>query len=103
MTDRYWSGTVWYYNDTTDFDRDQAFVATKTESGVCDGAYLERDKFVIGEDSGVLQVIGLVEGADTYQQELRSLAYACQHDSSLLTLSVFSDNVHLVTGGMDCW
>ncbi|XP_031826177.1 methylosome protein WDR77 [Nomia melanderi] len=101
MTDRYWSGTIWYYNDISDFDRDKAFVALKTESVVCDGADLERDKFVIGEDSGVLQVLGLVEVADTHSQELQSLGYACLHDGSLLTLSVFEDNTHLVTGGMD--
>ncbi|XP_076646990.1 methylosome protein WDR77 isoform X2 [Halictus rubicundus] len=101
MTDRYWSGTVWYYNDILDFTREKAFIATKTESGVCDGAHLGQDKFVISEDSGVLQILGLVETADTQLQELQSLGYACLHDSSLLTLSVFQDNARLVTGGMD--
>ncbi|KZC12058.1 PREDICTED: methylosome protein 50-like [Dufourea novaeangliae] len=101
MTDRYWCGTVWYFNDISDFDKNKAVVATKTESGVCDGAHLEHDKFVICEDSGVLQVLGLVDVADTNLQELQSLGYACLHDSSLLTLSVFHDNDHLVTGGMD--
>ena len=101
MTDHYWSGTVWYYKDTADFHRDKAFVATKTKSGVCSAAYLECDKFVISEDSGVLQVIGLVEAAESHLKELQCLGYACQHDNSLLTLSVFSDNAHLVTGGMD--
>ncbi|KAK2581316.1 hypothetical protein KPH14_008091 [Odynerus spinipes] len=102
LVDRYWSGTVWYYNDISDFNRDKAFVATKTESGVCTGAYLERDKFAIGEDSGLLQILGLVEMPDADQQELQCLGYACQHDDSLSTLSVFSDRAHLVTGGMDC-
>ncbi|XP_076287392.1 methylosome protein WDR77 [Lasioglossum baleicum] len=101
MTDRYWNGTVWYYNDISDFTREKAFIATKTESGVCDGAHLEQDKFIISEDSGVLQVYGLVEAADTQLQELQSLGYTCQHDSSPLTLSVFQDNVHVVSGGMD--
>ncbi|XP_033340350.2 methylosome protein WDR77 [Megalopta genalis] len=101
MSDRYWTGSLWYYNDISDFDRTKAFLASKTESGVCDGAYLEQDKFVVSEDSGVLQVLGLVETTDIHSHELQSLGYACLHDNSLLTLSVFQDNTHLVTGGMD--
>ncbi|XP_078040859.1 methylosome protein WDR77 [Augochlora pura] len=101
MTDRYWTGSLWYYNDISDFDRKKAYIASKMESGVCDGAYLGQDKFVVSEDTGVLQVLGLVETNDTCVQELQSLQYACQHDSTLLTLSVFQDDIHLVTGGMD--
>lgn len=102
LTDRYWTGTVWYYNDTSDFNRDKAFIATKTESGVCTAAYLDQEKFAVGQDSGLLQILGLVEIPDIDQQELQCLGYACQHDDTLLSLSVFSDNAHLVTGGMDC-
>ncbi|XP_054013340.1 methylosome protein 50-like isoform X1 [Hylaeus anthracinus] len=101
MADRYWSGTVWYYNDFSDFDIDKAFVATKLESGVCDGAFLEHNKFVISEDTGGLQVLCLAEVPDTHLQEIQSLGYACLHDSSLVTLSVFHDNEHLVTGDLD--
>lgn len=101
MTDRYWNGTVWYYNNISDFAREKAFVDTKTESGVCDGVHLEQDKFVISEDSGVIQVYGLVETDEPQVHELQSLGYACQHDSSPLTLAVFQDNVHVVSGGMD--
>lgn len=103
MTDHYWSGTVWYYNDISDFNKDKSFVATKTESGVCDGAYLEHNKFIISEDTGALQVLCLVEEADTHIPEIQCLGYACLHDSSLVTLSVFCDNEHLVTGEMDSW
>ena len=102
MTDRYWSGTVWYYNDISDFNRDKGFVATKTESGVCDAIYLEEDKFVITEDSGVLQIFSLAETAETNLQELQCMGYSCLHDSSTLSISAFSDKDHVVTGGMDC-
>ncbi|XP_046833945.1 methylosome protein 50-like isoform X1 [Vespa crabro] len=102
MTDRFWAGTMWYYNDISDFNRCKAFLTTRTISGISTGAYLEKEKFVIGEDSGLLQILGLVEIPDLDQQELQSLGYACQHDDTLTTVSVFSDNEHLVTGGMDC-
>lgn len=102
MTDRYWSGTVWYYDDISNFDREKAFLATKTENGVCDGAFLEENKFVIGEDGGALVVMGLAPSVNFDILELQNLGYACQHDDSLLTLSVFSDRSHIATGGSDC-
>lgn len=102
LTDRYWSGTVWYYNDISDFDRNKAHVATKTESGVCDAVFLDNNKFVIGEDSGVLQVFDITTGPDDSQQ-LQCAGYACLHDDSIITLSAFADNDRVVSAGMDCW
>lgn len=101
MADRYWTGTVWYYNDISDFDRNKAYIAKKTESGVCAAVYLKSDAFVIGEDSGGLQILDVTSGPDGLKQ-LQCSAYACLHDSSLLTLSAFADKKHIVSGGMDC-
>ncbi|KOC67425.1 Methylosome protein 50 [Habropoda laboriosa] len=101
MTDRYWSGTIWYYNDISDFDREKAFVAKKTESGVCAAVYLESDKFIIGEDTGALTIFDISTEPDGVK-ELQCAAYACLHDSSLLTLSAFADKKKVVSGGMDC-
>ncbi|XP_012143668.1 methylosome protein WDR77 isoform X2 [Megachile rotundata] len=102
MTDRYWSGTVWYYNDISNFDRDKAFVATKTESGVCDAVCIDHDKFVVTEDSGVLQILNFCQAPGSPLYELQCAGYACLHDSSILTVSTFSDEDHVVTGGLDC-
>lgn len=74
----------------------------KTESGVCDAVFLQNDKFVVGEDSGTLQVFDL-STQPTDSKELQSAGYAALHDSSLLTLSAFADKEHVVSGGMDCW
>ncbi|XP_015178911.1 PREDICTED: methylosome protein 50-like isoform X3 [Polistes dominula] len=102
MTDRFWSGTVWYYNDISDFTKSKALLSTKTITGITTGAYLEKDKFIIGEDSGLLQIIGLVETSEKDTFELQSFGYACQHDDTITSISVFSDKERLVSGGMDC-
>ncbi|XP_046435347.1 methylosome protein 50 [Neodiprion fabricii] len=102
MTDRYWNGTVWYYKDHTDFNRDKATTAMKTESGVCDGACLSgTNKFVICEDSGVLQILSINEMADTHNYELQCLGYSFEHDDAITSVSAFDTNTRLVTGGMD--
>ncbi|XP_060832024.1 methylosome protein WDR77-like [Bombus pascuorum] len=101
LTDRYWNGAVWYYNDIKEFDRDKAFLHAKTESGVCDGIFLQHDKFVIGQDSGTLQVFDVSTKSDD-SKELQSAGYATLHDDCLLTLSAFADKCHVVSGGMDC-
>ena len=106
MVDRNWNGTLWYYNDVKNFNKENSIAAMRSESGISDAAYLgKHDKFIIGEDSGTIQIIELLDvKKDEYQQKtLQSLHYACQHDDSLMTLSVFENNTHLVSGGMDCW
>lgn len=101
LADRYWNGAVWYYNDIKEFDRDKAFLHVKTESGVCDGVFLQHDKFVIGQDSGTLQVFDLSKKSNN-SKELQCAGYATLHDDCLLTLSAFDDKDHIVSGGMDC-
>lgn len=101
LTDRYWSGTVWFYNDITDFDRNKAYLAMKTETGVCDAVYLENDKFAICEDSGALQILQLTTMPDD-TQELQCTAYTALHDDTILSLSTSNDKCYIVSGGMDC-
>jgi len=101
MNGRLWNGSVWIYDDPT-FDKEKSAVSLTTESGVCDAAFVEHDKFVVVEDSGVLQVFNIVENPTTQSKSVHCLGYACQHDDSVLTASVFHGKTRLVTGGMDC-
>ncbi|XP_058791274.1 methylosome protein WDR77-like [Phymastichus coffea] len=102
MVDRYWNGSVWFYNGLTNFDRNKYTAARKTESGVCVAAYLDKyDKFIVGEESGLLSVFELITKPETQLQELQCMGFSCQHDDSLTSVSTFKDNVHIVTGGMD--
>ncbi|XP_012287432.1 methylosome protein 50 [Orussus abietinus] len=103
MTDRYWRGTVWFCNAVSDVERSKSFVALKTESGVTDAAYLgQRNKFIIGEDSGSAQIVEFVKDVETNSQELRVIESVCLHDDTLTTMSVFFDNANMVTGAVDC-
>ncbi|XP_011494723.1 PREDICTED: methylosome protein 50-like [Ceratosolen solmsi marchali] len=97
MVDRYWNGTVWFYSEINNFDRNQYIAATRTESGVRVATYLGKyDRFVIGEDSGLIQIFELV-----LKSELKCMGYTCQHDDSLTSMSTFNNNTHIVTAGMD--
>lgn len=105
MIDRQWNGTLSYYNELEHFDRDNAFAAYRTESGISDAAFLEKhDKCLIGEDSGTVQIVQLhdVENNAYKQKFFKPLHYACQHDDSLISLSVFENNTQFVSGGIDC-
>ncbi|XP_043261819.1 methylosome protein 50-like [Colletes gigas] len=101
MTSRHWSGSIWYYNQISEFDRDKALVTTNTESGVCDGVYLEHNKFLVADDNGCLQVFNFVEAGDKHVPMLQCSGFTSSHNSALVTLSVFNDNEHLVTGDSD--
>lgn len=104
MTDRYWSGTVWFYKDYTNFNRDKSTTAMKTESGVCDAAFLGgTNKFVVGEDSGFIQILSINESEDKKTHEFQCLGYSFEHDDAITSISSFGGNTRLVTGGMDYW
>lgn len=101
MVDLFWNGTLWHYKDISDFSRERATVKHQMHSGVCDAAYLDETKFVSVEDSGAVQVYEIVQTDEVSQ--FQPLEYACQHEDSILTVSVFSNRRNIVTGGMDCW
>lgn len=103
LTDRYWSGTVWYFNGPTSYDKNDAYAVTRTESGVCDAVFLDNYKFLIAEDSGVLQVLEVVKAPETLAPVLQCSGYVCQHDDSITSLAVFDNKTHFVTSSMDCW
>ncbi|KYQ50976.1 Methylosome protein 50 [Trachymyrmex zeteki] len=100
MVDLYWNGTLWYYKDISDFSRKKAAIKQRMDNGVCDSAYLNENTFVIAEDSGAVRVYQAVEIDE--QSELQLLGYVCQHDDSILSVSAFSNQRNIVTGGMDC-
>ncbi|XP_057342023.1 methylosome protein 50-like [Microplitis mediator] len=102
LTDRYWSGTVWYFNGPTNYDKNDAYAVTRTESGVCDAVFLDNYKFLIAEDSGVLQVLEVVKAPETLAPVLQCSGYVCQHDDSITSLAVFDNKTHFVTSSMDC-
>ncbi|XP_012263031.2 methylosome protein 50-like [Athalia rosae] len=102
LTGRYWSGTIWYFKDHSKIDRNNPTAARVMESGVCDAAALnETNKFVVGEDSGVIQILSINEMADTHTHELQCLGYSFDHDDSITSISTFDDNIRLVTTAMD--
>lgn len=103
MVDLYWSGTLWHYNDISDFTREKAAITQQMSNGVNDAVYLGCNKFAVVEDSGAVQITEIVQPTTTNEQsEFQFLERACQHDDSILTVSGFSNNRNIVTGGMDC-
>lgn len=101
MVDLYWTGTLWHHKDISDLSRERATVTQLIHSGVCDAAYLDENKFVSVEDSGAVQIYEIVQTDE--ESQFQQLEYACQHEDSILTVSVFSNRRNIVTGGMDCW
>ncbi|XP_011879747.1 PREDICTED: methylosome protein 50 isoform X2 [Vollenhovia emeryi] len=100
MVDLYWNGTLWHYKDLSDFSQERAAVTQRVSSGVTDAVYLGKSRFVSAEDSGAVQVHEIVETDE--EAKFQPLSYACQHEDSILTMSVFSNRRNIVTGGMDC-
>ncbi|KAH0550604.1 methylosome protein 50-like [Cotesia glomerata] len=102
LTDRYWSGTVWYFNGATSLDRKNAYAVTRTESTICDAAFLDDKKFLVAEDSGVVQVLEVIKASETLTPGIQCTGYVCQHDDSITSLAVFDNKTHFVTSSMDC-
>ncbi|KAG7188114.1 hypothetical protein KM043_015961 [Ampulex compressa] len=101
MTGRYWSGSIWCYDDIRNFNRDKAVATEITKSGTCSGAYLEQDKFIIAEDNGELRIFQLCV---TRESELRIQHLRCakQTGDTILNMSPLAHKSYVVTGGIDC-
>ncbi|XP_015585891.1 methylosome protein 50 isoform X2 [Cephus cinctus] len=102
MTSRFWRGNLWYYEDISNLNRAKATTTSGGESGITTGAFLgERDKFVVGEDSGVIKVLKVDVAEDESKRGIYYLGYACQHDDSITSLSILKNSKQIVTAGLD--
>lgn len=99
-----WSGSLRYYNNTSDLNRNAVAVTKETYDGCGDAAFLAQDKFVVVGDKGAVEIFQIVQATGKHQiLEIQSLHSACHHDDSVYTVSAFSDSKSIVTGGLDCW
>ncbi|EZA50092.1 hypothetical protein DMN91_006316 [Ooceraea biroi] len=102
MTDLFWTGALWYFNDISELDRKKAAITQELDTGVCDAVYLNENKFVVVDDSGAVQIFDIMtDNSPEQPAQFLSVAYACQHDSSALTVSLFPDKKNIITAGMD--
>ncbi|PNF41240.1 hypothetical protein B7P43_G01506 [Cryptotermes secundus] len=103
LTGRFWTGSLWYFLDPDSApDVEKCLTGIECETGITDGKFLEdNNKVIIGEDSGVVQVLGLSESPGEHTFHFESLSSVCEHDDSVLSVSVFSDGKRAVTGGLD--
>ncbi|XP_036144115.1 methylosome protein 50-like isoform X2 [Monomorium pharaonis] len=100
MVDLSWNGILWHYKDLSDFSREKASLVQQLDSGVCDAVYLTKNKFVCVGDSGAVQIYEIIQ--TNKHDQFQQLAYTCQHDDTVLTISMFANQRNIVTGGMDC-
>lgn len=100
-----WFGSLRYYSDIEDLNSKNSTVTKETYDGCGDAAFLAQDRFVVVGDKGAVEVFEVVQQTtdDHQMPDLQSIKSACYHDDSVYTVSVFSDSVSIVTGGLDCW
>nr|CAD7459294.1 unnamed protein product [Timema tahoe] len=103
LTGRHWCGSLWYFIDPDGApDVEKCLTGMTCENGVCDGKFLsDRQKILIGEDSGTLQVLALSESPEEHTFHFSTVATACGHDDSVLSVDVFSGEKRAVTGSAD--
>ncbi|XP_071446733.1 methylosome protein WDR77-like isoform X2 [Hetaerina americana] len=116
LTGRIWNGSIWCYSHTElEPKTDNSLTGVLCDSGVCDGMFLPcKDKILIGKDSGVVQLLQLVEGSNNREwgggggnsngsdrlveampwehsdqkHHLMTLASAGEHDAAVLCLAI---------------
>nr|CAD7403885.1 unnamed protein product [Timema cristinae] len=103
LTGRHWCGSLWYFIDPDGApDVEKCLTGMTCENGVCDGKFLsDRQKILIGEDSGTLQVLTLSESPEEHTFHFSTVATACGHDDSVLSVDVFAGEKRAVTGSAD--
>lgn len=98
MTNRYWCGRVWFFNNTSTFNRN-CFHATANT--VCDAAFLTSNIFLLAEDGGGLQTLSVNKNNESWTSCFVSTAYACHHYDSVTSIAVFESNKKFLTCSKD--
>nr|CAD7197927.1 unnamed protein product [Timema douglasi] len=91
LTGRHWCGSLWYFIDPDGApDVEKCLTGMTCENGI-----------LIGEDSGTLQVLALSESPEEHTFHFSTVATACGHDDSVLSVDVFAGEKRAVTGSAD--
>ncbi|KAJ9587386.1 hypothetical protein L9F63_019087 [Diploptera punctata] len=104
LTGRFWTGSLWYFIDPDAApDVEKCLTGIECETGVTDGKFLEDKQKIFTDikDSGTVQILGLSESSDEHTFHFESLNSVCEHDDSVLSVSVFPDKTQAVTGSSD--
>ncbi|XP_067004033.2 methylosome protein WDR77 [Anabrus simplex] len=103
LTGRYWSGSLWYFLDADAApDVEKCLTGVECETGVCDGKFLkDEQRVIVGEDSGSVQILALTEAADEHIFHFSPIGSSCEHDDSIVSISVFKDKPRAVSGSFD--
>ncbi|XP_014479983.1 PREDICTED: methylosome protein 50-like [Dinoponera quadriceps] len=96
-----WSGSLRYFNGTSNFNKENAALLKETYDCCGDAAFLARDTFVVVGDKGAVEIFQIIPD-DQEILELQSLNYARYHDDSVYAVSVLYGRKNIVTGGLDC-
>ncbi|KAG8224357.1 hypothetical protein J437_LFUL004313 [Ladona fulva] len=131
LTGRTWNGSIWCFTQTElEPKAENSLTGVLCDSGVCDGKFLpSKDKIFIGKDSGVVQILQLMENDDArawcggggdargddhliepmpwgqYGQKhhLLTLASAGEHDAAVLSIATLpshgSSEAHRAVSG----
>lgn len=104
MTDVFWTGKLWHFDDISNIEKKNAPLTQAVDSGVCDAVYLNENRFIIVGDSGFVQMFEILPtDLDDVPAQLQSLSYTREHDSTALAVSLFPNKKDIVTAGMDYW
>lgn len=98
LTGRYWYGSLWYYEEpTSSLDVEKCTAGVQLEAGIGDALWIDRDKVLIGLDTGGLAVWQLVDNYKTFVQ----VCAAGEHDNVVNTVSISADNKKALSASHD--
>lgn len=99
ITENIWTGVFYYYTNLPNSKNDNIAVTRGLCSGVSEILFLDQNRFVVANDDSEIQLYRIDledEKPDLFQVKHRP------QENGILTMSYFTTNNKLVTGGLDC-
>lgn len=103
LTGRYWNGSLWFFEDSDLApDVQKCNTGHELESGICDAQVIKQAKVLVALDSGTIELLELARDPTVGSSPMfSSLAYSCEHDDTVQSVSVYSCSTKAVSGSWD--
>lgn len=98
LTGQYWLGSLWYYQNPSNApDVEKCTAGVQLESGLTDARWMDKNKVLVGLDTGGIEIWELIENYNTFVHVHTTV----EHDDIVSSLHLSCDSKRAVSCGYD--
>lgn len=101
LNEKIWSGEVRIINNTGELDPSVYSASLPMEHSLADGKVVNNLNFLVGDDSGTLQLLSIAGFEESGKPYFRALDIKSEHEDGILRIDLSCSKQYVVTCGLD--